>query len=74
MKAWDGAGIVEAEMGLDWRGECGWTSDFDNDKLFRAIEYGAMCVGGSTAGPPISLNPCSQGGIQLNVPSREELA
>lgn len=42
MKAWDGSGIVEAEMGLDWRAECGWTPAFEDGKLFRAIEYGAM--------------------------------
>jgi hypothetical protein len=41
---WSNSGIMHAELGLDWRKNVGWTPEFDDDKLFRAIEYGAMCV------------------------------
>ncbi len=63
MKAWDGAGLVEAEMGLDWRGECGWTPEFEDDKLFRAVEYGAMWVAGSWVVEGLRLTRRSQGGV-----------
>nr|ODN85538.1 hypothetical protein L203_04787 [Cryptococcus depauperatus CBS 7841] len=42
LKDWQNAGILHAEMGLDWRGSVGWTPDLANEELFRVIEYGAM--------------------------------
>ncbi|WRT65820.1 uncharacterized protein IL334_002769 [Kwoniella shivajii] len=42
MKDWENAGVLHAEMGLDWRDSVGWTPDMQNESLFRVIEYGAM--------------------------------
>ncbi|WWC88037.1 uncharacterized protein L201_002940 [Kwoniella dendrophila CBS 6074] len=42
LKDWENAGVLHAEMGLDWRDSVGWTPDLQNESLFRVIEYGAM--------------------------------
>ncbi|KAK8861686.1 hypothetical protein IAR55_002509 [Kwoniella newhampshirensis] len=42
LKSWESAGILHAEMGLDWREAVGWSPDLRNEELFRVIEYGAM--------------------------------
>ncbi|OCF38280.1 hypothetical protein I317_07960 [Kwoniella heveanensis CBS 569] len=42
LKDWENAGVLHAEMGLDWRESVGWTPDLQNEELFRVIEYGAM--------------------------------
>ncbi|KAK6907483.1 hypothetical protein I203_101477 [Kwoniella mangroviensis CBS 8507] len=44
LKDWENAGVLHAEMGLDWRDSVGWTPDLADDSLFRVIEYGAMYV------------------------------
>nr|XP_019050516.1 hypothetical protein I302_00951 [Kwoniella bestiolae CBS 10118]OCF29446.1 hypothetical protein I302_00951 [Kwoniella bestiolae CBS 10118] len=44
MKDWENAGVLHAEMGLDWRDSVGWTPDLQDESLFRVIEYGAMEV------------------------------
>ncbi|WWC60455.1 uncharacterized protein I303_103027 [Kwoniella dejecticola CBS 10117] len=42
LKDWENAGVLHAEMGLDWRDSVGWTPDLQDESLFRVIEYGAM--------------------------------
>ncbi|WWD16391.1 hypothetical protein CI109_100817 [Kwoniella shandongensis] len=42
LKEWENAGMLHAEMGLDWRDAVGWNPDLHNEELFRVIEYGAM--------------------------------
>ncbi|KAK4686167.1 hypothetical protein P7C73_g3965, partial [Tremellales sp. Uapishka_1] len=42
LKEWEQAGILHAEMGLDWRDAVGYSGDMSNESLFRVVEYGAM--------------------------------
>ncbi|ORX35265.1 hypothetical protein BD324DRAFT_652404 [Kockovaella imperatae] len=42
MAEWKDRGILQAELGLDWRTAIHWTPEMDNEELFRIIEYGAM--------------------------------
>ncbi|EIW66433.1 hypothetical protein TREMEDRAFT_65285 [Tremella mesenterica DSM 1558] len=44
MKSWQDAGIVQAEMGLDWRGIVGYNEHLYDENKFRVFEYGAMEV------------------------------